>query len=159
MKKSVFAGAVLLCGLALFAYVQTRPAPVDDAPDPRAEVSTIALVRRTVPVRIPAFGTIIAGAAETNITLPAPGIVTDVLVLPGQAVAAGQALARIAPDAQSAADLRKAQDALQPRRRRARMWRRCWPRIWPPTPTSPPPPRPRRMRRPASPRCGPPAPA
>ncbi len=113
MKKYLIASAVLLCGLALAAYLQTNPAPADNTPDPRAQVSTIQLVRRTVSIHVPAFGSITTGTAETNIALAAPGIVTDVLVQPGQAVAAGQALARIAPDAQSAADLRKAQDAVK----------------------------------------------
>ena len=112
MKKWVAAGAVLLLGLAVFAYHRSGAPAGDETPAPSAAVSTIQLVRQDVPVQIPAFGNIAAGTAETNITLTAPGIVTHVLVRPGQSVALGQALAIIAPDAQSVADLRKAQDAL-----------------------------------------------
>ncbi len=113
MKKQLTAGAVLLAGLAVFADGQTHPALADTAPSPSAAVSTMQLVRRAVPVQIPAFGSIVAGTAETNIALTAPGIVTSVLVRPGQAVAAGQKLADVAPDAQAVADLRRAQDALE----------------------------------------------
>ena len=112
MKKFLSAGAVLLAGIAVFADLRTGPTPAENAPAPRAMASTIQLVRHIVPVRIPAFGSIVAGTAEMNITLAAPGIVSTILVRPGQGVMAGQALAQIAPDAQSAADLRRAQDAM-----------------------------------------------
>ena len=112
MKRFFSAGAVLLAGLAVFAYLRTGPTPAENAPAPRAEVSTLQLVRRVVPVHIPAFGSVVAGTAEMNITLAAPGIVSTILVRPGQGVMVGQALAQIAPDAQSVADLRKAQDAV-----------------------------------------------
>ena len=112
MKKFLAAGAVLLAGLAAFVALRAGPAPADNSPAPRAQVSTIQLVRRVVPVHIPGFGSIVAGTAETNITLAAPGIVSAVLVRPGQEVMAGQALAQITPDAQSAADLRRAEDAV-----------------------------------------------
>ncbi len=112
MKKIVAAGVVLLAGLALFAYLRGNMAPAVVAAAPRAVVSVIQLTRQRVPVQIPAFGSIVAGAAEQNITLDAAGVVTDVLVRPGQSVAAGQELARIAPDASSIAELSVARDAL-----------------------------------------------
>jgi len=112
MKKILAAGAVLLAGLILFACLRGSRAPAVEVPVPRAAVSIMWLTRQSVPVQIPAFGSIVAGAAEQNITLGAPGVVMDVLVRPGQNVAAGQGLARIAPDASSIAELRIAQDAL-----------------------------------------------
>jgi RND family efflux transporter MFP subunit len=112
MNKPLIAGAVLLAGIAAFAYLRSGSAPASEPPAPSVMVSTIQLVQADVPVQIPASGGIIAGTAEQNITLAAPGIVTAVLVRPGQSVVAGQALARIGPDAQAAADLRKAQDAV-----------------------------------------------
>jgi len=113
MKKMLAAGALLLAGFVVLVDLRTGSAPADDSPAPRADVSTIELVQHIVPVRVPAFGSIVAGAAEANITLAAPGIVTSAQVRPGQAVLAGQMLAQIVPDAQSAADLRKAEDAVQ----------------------------------------------
>ena len=112
MKKLLIASAVLLAGIAAFAYLCSGTAPDGAPPAPSAMVSTIQLVQANVPVQIPASGSIIAGTAEQNITLAAPGIVTAVLVRLGQNVTSGQVLARIAPDALSAADLRKAQDAV-----------------------------------------------
>jgi RND family efflux transporter MFP subunit len=113
MKKWITAGVLLLVGIAVFITRQTGPAPADDSPAPSAAVSTIQLVQHVVPVQIPAFGSIAAGTAETDIALAAPGIVTSVPVRPGEDVVAGQVLASIAPDAQSVADLRRAQDAVQ----------------------------------------------
>lgn len=112
MKTILTAGVVLLGGLALFAWLHSGTAPDAQTPAPRAEVSVMRLARQSVPVLIPAFGSIVAGAAEQNITLDAPGVVTAVLVRPGQNVVAGQVLARIGPDASSIAALRTAQDAL-----------------------------------------------
>lgn len=112
MKKLLVIGAVLLAGLALFAILRGGTASSGATPAPSADVRTIRLVRQTVPVQIPASGSIIAGPAEENIILGAPGVVSAILVRPGQNVAAGAALAAITPDAQSIADLRKAQDAL-----------------------------------------------
>jgi len=111
MKKFSVLGIVLLAGLAFF-YLRGGSAPTGESPAPSADVSTIRLVRQTVPLQIPASGSIIAGTAEQNISLAAPGIVSEILARPGQDVAAGQALARITPDAQSIADLRRAQDGL-----------------------------------------------
>jgi RND family efflux transporter MFP subunit len=113
MKKLLAAGALLLAGLLAFFALRPGPAPADDSPAPVAEINTIQLVRRTVPVHVRAFGSIVAGPAAATITLAAPGIVVSVQVRPGQAVAAGQILAHIAPDPQSVADLRKAEDAMQ----------------------------------------------
>lgn len=113
MKKLLAAGALLLAGLVALFALRPGPAPADDSPTPVADVNTIQLVRRTVPVHVPAFGSIVAGPAAVNITLAAPGIVTAVQVRPGQAVAAGQILAHVAPDPQSVADLRKAENDLQ----------------------------------------------
>ncbi len=113
MNKLLAAGALLLAGLIVFFVLRPDPPPADDSPMPVANVDTIQLVRRTVPVQIPAFGSIAAGPGAANITLAAPGIVMSVQVRPGQVVAAGQVLAHIAPDPQSVADLRKAEDNLQ----------------------------------------------
>lgn len=113
MNKPLIAGAALLAAIAAYAGLRGGPAPAGTPAAPIATVSTIQLVQSRIPVQIPAFGSITAGTAEQNISLLAPGIVTAILVRPGQSVTAGQGLARIAPDAPSIADLRKAQDALQ----------------------------------------------
>jgi RND family efflux transporter MFP subunit len=113
MKKAAWLGGGAAIVLAAIAYMATRaPDAPDDSPAPSATVSVLTLMPRDVPLRITAWGSIVAGPAETNIALAAPGIVTP-LAQPGQAVAAGQALAQVAPDPQSAADLRKAQDAVR----------------------------------------------
>lgn len=112
MKKILSTGAVLLGGLALFAWLRGGTAPVAQTPAPRVAVSIMQLTRQSVPLQIPAFGSIVSGTAAQNITLDAPGVVTGVFVRAGQSVAAGQVLARIAPDASSIADLRVARDAL-----------------------------------------------
>jgi RND family efflux transporter MFP subunit len=114
MKKTyLFTGLAALAGIAVLAYVTTSgTAPADDAPAPSAMVNVISLVKRTVPVHLSASGSIVAGAAEMGVALAAPGIVIGFEVTPGQTVAAGQALARVAPDPQSIADLRKAEDAV-----------------------------------------------
>ncbi len=111
MKKFAVLGLMLLAGLAFF-YLRSGTSPAAEPPAPSADVSTIQLVRQTVPRQIPASGSIIAGAAEQSVTLGAPGVVSEILVRPGQDVAAGQALARITPDAQSIADLHRAQNGL-----------------------------------------------
>jgi membrane fusion protein (multidrug efflux system) len=111
--KKILAVAALLGGLALFAYLRNGTVPGVETPGPSAAVSIVHLTQQSLPSQIPAFGSILAGAAEMSITLDAPGVVTDVLVRPGQSVAARQEIAQIAPDAQSTADLRKAQDAVQ----------------------------------------------
>lgn len=113
MKKFVVAGAVVLAGLGVFAYLRSGGAPAGETPPPSAAVTTMQLTVQNVPVQIQAFGSIMAGTAEQNIALRAPGVVTEVLVRPGQSVAAGQELAVVAPDPQSIADLRRAQNAVQ----------------------------------------------
>jgi RND family efflux transporter MFP subunit len=50
--------------------------------------------------------------AETTMAMQASGVVSDIAVSVGQQVTAGQVLASVAADAQSVADVRKAQDAL-----------------------------------------------
>ena len=86
-----------LIGLAILAYLLIRPTdPVGDAPVPSATVSAIALTQSDVPRHVSAWGSIVAGQAEMDIALTAPGIVTGFLVRPGQGVEAGQALAQVA---------------------------------------------------------------
>ena len=114
MKKAALLGGVAVIALAVVAYMATRaPDAADDTPAPSATVSVLTLTQRQVPLQITGWGSIIAGQAETNVALTAAGIVTGFLTHPGQAVAAGRALAQVAPDPQSAADLRKAQDAVR----------------------------------------------
>jgi RND family efflux transporter MFP subunit len=112
-RPPLFAGLAVI-GLAVFAYVITRPAdPAGNAAAPSATVSAIALTRSDVPRHVSGGGSIMAGQGEMDIALAAPGIVTGVLARPGQAVEAGQALAQVAPEPQSIADLRKAEDAVR----------------------------------------------
>ena len=76
-------------------------------------VGTVLLHRQTVPARLAAYGSIMAGpAAQTSLRLKADGVVARIPVVPGERVAAGQVLADIAPDAASIAALRRARDAL-----------------------------------------------
>jgi RND family efflux transporter MFP subunit len=113
MKKFHLFGGLAVIAVAAVIFLATRPAaPADDAPAPSATVSAITLTQRSVPLHVSGWGSIVAGPAETNIALAAPGIVTGFMVHPGQAVAAGQVLAQVAPDPQSIADLRKAEDAV-----------------------------------------------
>lgn len=111
--KKILAIAILAAVVAAIVYSRTRPAPADDTPPPVAQVATISLQRGVFPVQITAYGSITAGAAERSITLQSPGIVTAILAAQGQAVTAGEPLARVVPDAQSAADLSKARDAVR----------------------------------------------
>ncbi|MBB5373089.1 efflux RND transporter periplasmic adaptor subunit [Acidocella aromatica] len=112
MKTSHLLAGLAAIALAAIAYVLTRPAaPADGPPAPSATVSAIPITQRSVELHVSAWGSVVAGQAETNIAMAAPGVITGVLVHPGQAVTAGQALAVVAPDPQSIADLRKAEDA------------------------------------------------
>ncbi len=114
MNTPPLLAGLALIGLTALAYFVVRPAdPVGDAAAPSATVSVIALTQSDVPRHVSAWGSIVAGQAEMDIALTAPGIVTGFLVHPGQAVAAGQALAQVAPDPQSLADRRKAEDAMR----------------------------------------------
>lgn len=114
MKKAALLGGGAVIVFAAVAYMATRaPDTADDTPVPSATVSVLTLTQRKVPRQIAGWGSIVAGQAEMNVALTAPGIVTLFLAHPGQAVAAGQALAQVAPDPQSAAVLRKAQDAVR----------------------------------------------
>ncbi|HEY1857236.1 efflux RND transporter periplasmic adaptor subunit [Acidocella sp.] len=114
MKKSIlFAGFVVVAGIAALVYGETSgnvPADVPSAPS--ATVNVITLVQRSVPMRIVGSGSIVAGTAEMDVSLAAPGIVTGFMARPGQAVTAEQVLANVAPDPQSAAALRRAEDAV-----------------------------------------------
>ena len=114
MKKAALLGGGAVIVLAAVAYMASRaPDAAVDTPVPSATVSVLTLTQRKMPLQITGWGGIVAGQAETNVALTAAGIVTGFLVHPGQAVAAGQKLAPVAPDPQSAADLRKAQDAVR----------------------------------------------
>jgi RND family efflux transporter MFP subunit len=113
MKKTLYAAmAAALVLVAVFLLTRSGSAPAPIA-TPSVAVQTLALTVTTVPRDVAAYGSITAGAAERDITLLAPGLVETLLVVPGAQVAAGQALAQIAPDAQSVADLRKAMDAVR----------------------------------------------
>ncbi len=109
----------LIFGMAALAicaalYFWSRPsAPAAAAPAPSATVRAVTLTRQTVPMQIEAAGNIVAGVAQTDITLAAPGIVAGFSVQPGQAVTKGQTLAEILPDPQSIATLHKAQSAVE----------------------------------------------
>jgi RND family efflux transporter MFP subunit len=114
MKKSyLFAGVAVLAGVVALVYGATSGnVPADVPAAPSAMVSAITLVQRSVPVHVTASGSIVAGAAGMDVALTAPGIVTGFVARPGEAVTAGQVLANVAPDPQSAAELRRAEDAV-----------------------------------------------
>jgi RND family efflux transporter MFP subunit len=112
MKKPVLiipALAVLLG--AGFLLLRGGPAPSPSLA-PSVAVQTVMLTETTVPRLVQAYGSVTGGLAERDIVTPAPGIVAHLLAAPGQAVSAGQVLARLAPGAQDQADHRKAQDAV-----------------------------------------------
>jgi len=113
MRKTVYlAVAAALVLVAALLLTRAGPAPAPN-PTPSVAVQTLALHVTTVPRDVAAYGSITGGAAERDVALLAPGIVEALLVVPGVQVAAGQALARIAPDPQAVADLRKAMDAVR----------------------------------------------
>jgi RND family efflux transporter MFP subunit len=108
----------LIAGLAAVVagagvYLLARP-PAGTAapPPPSATVGAMLLTRQVVPMQIDAAGSVVAGAAQTDIILGAPGIVAGFTVGLGEAVTKGQTLANITPDPQSIATLRKAQSAV-----------------------------------------------
>ena len=75
--------------------------------------STIQLQPGTLPATVTAYGSIAPGpGAETVMTLQAAGIVSNIDVTPGQAVAKGEPLATVVPDPQSIADLQHAVSAV-----------------------------------------------
>ncbi|MDD2705724.1 MAG: efflux RND transporter periplasmic adaptor subunit, partial [Acidocella sp.] len=98
-------------GVVLYLVLR-GPALVPASPAPSVAVSTMHLALATLPRTVTAYGGITTEGGAREIDLPASGIITGVEVLAGQSVTAGQVLADIAADAQSVADLRKAQDAL-----------------------------------------------
>lgn len=106
---AALAGATCLAGVLL---LRSGGTPAEDTAAPSATVSVISLSQQSVPTYLNATGSVVAGTAEQNITLAAPGIVTSFTVRPGEAVQAGQILAHVAPDPQSAADWRKAENAV-----------------------------------------------
>lgn len=111
MKRFLLPAAIVLAVLVLFFLLRGGPAPVP-VPAPSVAVQTITLTQITVPRLVEAYGSVIGGPAEREITLPASGVVTTLTVVAGDHVAAGQVLAHIAADAQSVADLRKAENAV-----------------------------------------------
>lgn len=112
LRKPAFLAAGAALVLALFFLLPHHGPSAPGAPAPRVAVRTMRLTRTTVPRLVEAYGTVIGGPAARDIILPASGIIEDVAVTEGAQVAAGQLLARIAPDAQSVADLRKAENAV-----------------------------------------------
>lgn len=111
MKRFLLPTATVLAILILFLLLRGGPAPAP-TPAPSVAVQTITLTRTTVPRLVEAYGSVIGGPAEREIALPTSGIVAVLSVVAGDQVAAGQVLAHIAPDAQSVAELRKAEDAV-----------------------------------------------
>jgi RND family efflux transporter MFP subunit len=110
IRYLIFSSAAFAACAGLYFF--TRPPPPSAAPPaPSATVSAVTLRQQTVLMQVDAAGTVIAGVAQTDITLAAPGIVAGFSVQPGQAVAKNQTLADILPDPQSIAALRKAQSA------------------------------------------------
>ncbi len=111
MKRLLLTAAIGLAALILFLLLRGGPAP-QSATIPSVAVQTMTLTRTTVPNLVEAYGSVVGGPAEREIVLPAAGLVERLLVVPGERVDAGQVLAHIAPDAQSVAELRKAEDAV-----------------------------------------------
>lgn len=106
------AAALIIVGGIVVYEVTSTPAPAAAAA-PSVQVDMIKLAPGRLPSRISGYGSLMAGpAAEASVTLQAAGIVTTIPVLPGQPVSAGEAVAVIAPDAQSVADYHRAEDAL-----------------------------------------------
>lgn len=111
MKRYLLPAAIVVALLALLLLLRGGPAPAPIA-TPSVAVQTITLTQSTVPRLVEAYGAVVGGPAEREITLPASGIVATLTVATGDQVRAGQVLAHIVPDAQSVADLQKAEDGL-----------------------------------------------
>lgn len=114
MKKSYLPMAVL-AAIVLAAIIWktsgSPPAPPDND-QPSVSISAIQLMPGSLPATISAYGSIGAGAgAESAVTMGAGGVVAAIPVIQGQAIASGATLAVISADAQSIADLRKAESA------------------------------------------------
>jgi len=111
MKKYFVPGAALALGVVLYLALR-GPAPEPASPVPSVAVSTMHLALAALPRTVTAYGSIAAASGVREIDLPGSGIIAGIDVLAGQSVATGQKLAGISADAQSVADLRRAQDAL-----------------------------------------------
>ena len=111
-RRQIITAVLMGAAAALYwGYSQRTTAP-SGAAQPSVLVSTLRLTPGQLPATLTAYGSITGGPAETTLSLPAGGIITNIAVLPGQRVMAGEPLASVAADAQSVADLRKAEDAL-----------------------------------------------
>ena len=102
---------LILAGAAWWEFAR-RPVTAAE-PVASVLVNTIKLTPGSLPATVTAYGSVTAGpGAETTMAMQASGVVSDIAVSVGQQVTAGQVLASVAADAQSVADVRKAQDAL-----------------------------------------------
>lgn len=113
MKHLLFAAAMLLLS-------HVARADSDDTPTANpniqqvALVSTIKLASGSLPATAEVYGQVVAApGAEITITLPASGIVSALPITTGQRVMADEAVAMIVPDAQSVAELHKAENAVK----------------------------------------------
>lgn len=112
MKPIYIFASLILIGGAVAWYV-LHPVPAEDAQaEPSATVSAMQVTRQETPRLILAEGSISAGAAEQSLTLQAGAMLTAYDVTQGEAVRQGQILAMLAPDPIEAANLQKAQNAL-----------------------------------------------
>jgi len=103
----------LVFAVSLLILVHAARAEPDDTPA-AALVSAVKLETGSLPAADEAYGEILAApGSEIAVTLPANGIIAALPVAAGQIVTAGEVLAMITPDAQSVAERRKAEDALQ----------------------------------------------
>ncbi len=108
----IIAAVLVIAGVAYEVFF-SHPTTATDTP-PSVLVNVIKLTPGSLPAKLTAYGSILAGPdAETTISLPAGGLVAAIAVLPGQRVSAGQNLATIVADPQSAADYRKAKTAMK----------------------------------------------